>query len=84
VVTCWLYLHQLEVRCAVNGNTPLTLGADYQRSMSAAQKRYLAAVRSLALVRKLALPVLQVNIARKQINIGQAAAVPVAGTDGKG
>jgi len=44
----------------------------YQRRQDRAQKRYLSAIRTLALVRKLALPVLQVNIARKQVNVGQA------------
>ena len=34
-----------------------------------AEKRYLAAIKMLALVRKLAVPVLQVNLARKQVNV---------------
>ena len=37
--------------------------------ITAAQKRYLAAIKGLAEVRKLALPALQVNIARKQVNV---------------
>ena len=41
----------------------------YQLSISSAQKRYLAAIKTLAVVRKLAVPVLQVNIARKQVNV---------------
>jgi hypothetical protein len=47
----------------------LELGNYYHRSMSSAQNRYLAAIKMLALVRKLAVPVLQVNIARKQVNV---------------
>jgi hypothetical protein len=43
----------------------LELGSYYQRCISSAQKRHLAAIKTLALVRKLAVPVLQVNIARK-------------------
>jgi hypothetical protein len=50
----------------------LELGAYYQRSIDRAHKRYLSSVKALALVRKLALPVLQVNIARRQVNVGQA------------
>jgi hypothetical protein len=52
------------------------LGTYYQRSLERAQKRYLAAIKTLAQVRKLAVPVLQVNIARKQVNV--AGACPVA------
>jgi hypothetical protein len=34
-----------------------------------AHRRYLTAIKTLATVRKLALPVLQVNIAKKQVNV---------------
>jgi hypothetical protein len=37
--------------------------------MDRAHKRYLSAIKTLATVRKLALPVLQVNIAKKQVNV---------------
>jgi hypothetical protein len=50
----------------------LELAAYFQRSLTAVQKRYLAAIKMLAVVRELAVPVLQVNIARKQVNVGQA------------
>jgi hypothetical protein len=69
VVTCWLHLHHLEAVYAGKESMTLELGSYYQRSISSAQKRYLAAIKTLALVRKLALPVLQVNIARKQVNV---------------
>jgi hypothetical protein len=69
VVSCWLHLHHLEMIYAQKESMDLELGAYYQRSLSAAQKRYLAAIKTLALVRKLALPVLQVNVARKQVNV---------------
>ncbi len=54
----------------------LALGEYYQRVISAAHKRYLAAIKALAVVRKLAAPVLQVNIARKQVNVASCAAPP--------
>ena len=44
----------------------LELGTYYQKNIERAQRRYLAAIRCLALIHRLALPVLQVNIARKQ------------------
>ena len=39
------------------------------RKLSAAQRRYLRACETLARVRKLRLPTLQVNIGEKQVNV---------------
>jgi hypothetical protein len=72
IVTCWLHLHHLEMIYAGKDSLSLELGTYYQRSLDRAQKRYLAAIKALALVRKLAVPVLQVNIARKQVNVAGA------------
>ena len=69
IVACWLHLHHLEINYANKESMSLELGSYYQRSISSAQKRYLAAIKTLAVVRKLAVPVLQVNIARKQVNV---------------
>jgi hypothetical protein len=69
IVSCWLHLYQLELIYAQKESMSLELGNYYQRSLSSAQKRYLAAIKMLALVRKLAIPALQVNIARKQVNV---------------
>jgi hypothetical protein len=44
--------------------------ADYwMRRINGAHKRFLSAVKTLATVTRLALPALQVNIARKQVNV---------------
>jgi hypothetical protein len=72
VVACWLHLHHLETVYTGKESMSLQLGTYYQRSISSAQKRYLAAIKTLTLVRKLAIPVLQVNIARKQVNVAGA------------
>jgi hypothetical protein len=69
IVACWLHLHHLETTYAGKESMSLELGSYYQRSISSAQKRYLAAIKTLAVVRKLAVPVLQVNIAKKQVNV---------------
>jgi len=69
IVTCWLHLYHLEMNYANKDSMSLELGGYYQRCISSAQKRYLAAIKTLALVRKLAVPVLQVNIAEKQVNV---------------
>ena len=52
-----------------------TLNYDVLGRMDATNKRFLAAVRTLALVRKLAVPALQVNIARRQVNVVAPSAV---------
>jgi hypothetical protein len=69
IVACWLHLHHLEVIYAGKESMSLELGSYYQRSISWAQKRYLAAIKTLAVVRKLAVPVLQFNIAKRQVNV---------------
>src|SRR5262249_40582292 len=69
IVACWLQVQDADVRYAQAKNLSLDWGDYYQRRMDRAHKRYLAAIKTLALVRKLAVPVLQVNIARKQVNV---------------
>ncbi len=70
VVACWLQVQDAELR-AGRGQKDATykLLDFYQRRMDATNRRFLAAVKTLALVRKLAVPALQVNIAKKQVNV---------------
>lgn len=51
----------------------LTLGDYWERRLSAAQRRYLRAVETLARVRRLRLPALQVNIGENQVNVATGA-----------
>jgi hypothetical protein len=44
-------------------------------------KALLAAIKTLAVVRKLAVPVLQVNIAKKQVNVAGPYVTPEDGKD---
>jgi hypothetical protein len=84
VVACWLHLNHLEMLYASKESMSLELGAYYQRSISTAHKRYLSAIKSLATVRKLALPVLQVNIARRQVNVAAGSVVSEEPAKGAG
>lgn len=68
-VTCWLVLHEAEVRYAQAGSMSLALADFRQRRIDRAHRRYLSALKTLALVRKMALPALQVNIAHKQMSV---------------
>lgn len=69
VVLCWLTLHDAEARFALAKELTLRQGAFWQDRIDRAHRRYLSAMKTLATVRKLALPVLQVNIAKRQTNI---------------
>ena len=69
IVSCWLFLYHLETIYASKDSMSLELGSYYQKSIDRAHLRYLSAIKTLATVRKLALPVLQVNIAKKQVNV---------------
>src|SRR5262245_66143189 len=77
IVACWLQVQDADARYAQAKNLSLAWGEYYQRRMDRAHRRYLSAVKALALVRKLAVPVLQVNIAREQVNVaGSCAPLP--------
>lgn len=75
VVACWLQVQDADIRYAQATNLSGARLDDYQRRMDRAHRRYLAALKTLALVRKLALPVLQVNIARSQVNVASGGLV---------
>jgi hypothetical protein len=79
VVACWLQVQDADMRYAQAKNLSQQWGTYYQRRMDRAHRRYLSAIKTLAVVRKLAIPVLQVNIAGKQVNV----ATPCVVTEGK-
>lgn len=70
IVTCWLQLHYADIRLAQSeAKMTMEQGAYQEECRERAHRRYLSAIKTLATVRKLALPVLQVNIAKKQVNV---------------
>ncbi len=70
IVACWLQLHYAEARYAQNlGSLTMAQGDYHQRTIERAQRRYLAAIKALAQVRRLAIPAVQVNIGERQINV---------------
>jgi hypothetical protein len=68
---CWLRLQLVEQSYSgvMAESHTLTLGDYWERRLSAAQRRYLRACETLARVRRLRLPALQVNIGQEQTNI---------------
>ena len=69
VVACWLQLHYADAKYAQQMKDLSRDWGDYfQKRQDRAHLRYLSAIRSLALMRRLLLPAIQVNIAEKQVN----------------
>jgi hypothetical protein len=69
VVACWLQVQEADIRYSQTKDPSVKWAEYLQRRMTHAHKRYLSAIKTLALIRKLAVPVLQVNIAKKQVNV---------------
>ena len=70
VVLCWLQVHQAEGLYAQRmGSLDLAWNEAYQRRIDRAQRRYIQAIRTLAQVRRLAVPLaVQINVAEQQVN----------------
>ncbi len=74
IATCWLALQHAETTYAQNlRRLDGDQGEYYQRRIDRAQRRYLEAIRSLALIRRLLVPTVQVNIAERQVNFAAPA-----------
>ena len=73
IAVCWLQVHQADRSYAANtrDGVGLPLGDYLQRRQDRAHRRYLQAIRTLAQVRRLLTPAMQVNIAREQVNVAQ-------------
>jgi hypothetical protein len=69
VALCWLALHDVEIRFASMKDLSIQQAEYWQNRIDRSHRRYLSAIKTLATIRKLALPVLQVNIAKRQTNI---------------
>ena len=74
VVACWIQIEYADLAYA-QLSTALSSGhRDYlQRRQDRAHRRYLSAIRTLAQVRRLLQPVVQVNIGGQQVNVATAA-----------
>jgi hypothetical protein len=80
IALCWLSLHDAEVRFAQAKDLTWKQVRYWQDRIDAAHRRYLSAIKTLATVRKTALPALQVNIAKRQVNVLATSAAADAGT----
>jgi hypothetical protein len=69
-VLAWLRCVDVERRYSdiLGESVTLAVGDFWERRLTMAQRRYLRALETLARVRRLALPAVQVNIGAQQVN----------------
>jgi hypothetical protein len=70
-VLCWFLVHTYETTYAQSRELTIRQAEFQQRRIDAAHRRFLSAVRTLAQIRKLALPALQMNIGANQLNVAR-------------
>jgi hypothetical protein len=75
----WLQYYLIEFRYVVvsKGDQSINQANYWEKKLALAQHRYLKAIETLARVRRLAVPVMQLNVAEagaKQLNVAQAGA----------
>jgi hypothetical protein len=78
IVLCWAQVHYADTIYAQRAKDLTFAQADYfQRRQDRAHRRYLHAIRSLATVRRLLFPAVQVNIGTQQVNVAGTAKMPL-------
>jgi hypothetical protein len=68
---CWFIVNSYEIAYANASGWNISQADLQHRKIDKAHARFLSAIRTLAQVRKLALPTLQVNIAKNQVNVAE-------------
>jgi hypothetical protein len=66
---CWFVLNLYETNLFEAGDLTFLQAEFHQRKIDRAHGRFLSALRTLAQVRKLALPAIQDNMAKNQVNV---------------
>lgn len=66
---CWFVVWRYEEHLTSAKDLTIKQADFHQRRIDAAHRRFLSALRTLAQVRKLALPSVQVNIGQNQVNV---------------
>src|SRR5215216_4946915 len=71
IITAWLRVQWLEflITARMSGEFRIPAMEFWQKSLATAQRSYLAACETLAKIRKMKLPNIQLNIGDKQINV---------------
>jgi hypothetical protein len=69
---CWFNVTFYEIVYAASKDVTIHEAAFQQRKIDGAHRRFLPAVRTLAQVRKLALPAVRINVAKNQVNVASS------------
>jgi hypothetical protein len=72
IVACWLQVQEADLRYAQADNCSFAQADYHLRRQDRAHRRFLSAMKTLATIRKLGLPTLQVNIGENQVNVANA------------
>jgi hypothetical protein len=73
VAACWLNVYYIDALYAQRLNNITWVESEYfQRRQERAHRLYLSAIRTLAQVRRLLVPAVQVNIGAQQVNVANA------------
>jgi hypothetical protein len=81
VLVTWLHANQADMLAARNTNVAVQQAECFERRQGRAQRRHLAALRTLAVVRRLRVP-LQINIGAQQVNVVEGEIVTSAAVTG--
>jgi hypothetical protein len=69
VALCWFDAHEMDRRFCDQTDISFKTAAHRESRRDRAHKRFLAACKALATVRKLGVPAIQVNVAKQQVNV---------------
>jgi hypothetical protein len=69
IALAWLDVHLLDVHAAQNKDYRPKVVEALERRRERAERRYIRAIKALAAVRKLDLTAIQINLARRQVNV---------------
>lgn len=69
VALCWLDVNESDRRLSDHSEMTIKQAAFREDRRDRAYRRFLAACKTLATVRKLGVPAIQVNVARQQVNV---------------
>ena len=83
VVLCWLHLLYAEGLLLQMKEVTIQQEEFHQRRISKMHARYLSAIRTLAQVRRLGVPAVQVNIGQQQVNVTGESAGPLMPRSGQ-
>ena len=72
IAMCWLQVQEADLAATGFSGCSLPQANFHSKRQDRAHRRFLSAIRSLAMIRKLALPAMQLNIAENQINVASA------------